>query len=137
MKRIWPKGEDEFMPFVPAIEIEPGERIVYLAGCTALPLYHKHPHDPAELTPPPDMEGQVRAVFENIKISLDAIGADFSNVVKLNRYLADIREQDVLNRVQKEFFGNVKPTSTTVEVSNLVFSGLKLEIEAIVAVKNN
>lgn len=136
MKRIWPKGEDEFMPFVPAIEVEPGERIVYLAGCTALPLYHKHPHDPAELTPPPDMEGQVRAVFENMKISLDAIGADFSNIIKLTRYLADIREQDVLNKVQKEYFGAVKPTSTTIEVSNLVFSGLKLEIEAVVVLSS-
>ena len=81
------------------------------------------------------MEGQVRAVFENIKISLDAIGADFSNIVKLNRYLVDIREQDVLNRVQKEYFGKSLPTSTTVEVSQLVFTGLKLEIEAIVALK--
>lgn len=134
MKRIWPKGEDKFMPFVPAIEIEAGERLFYLAGCTALPLYHKHPHDPLELTPPPDMESQVKAVFENIKISLDAIGADFSNIVKLNRYLVDIREQDVLNKVQKEYFGEYLPTSTTVEVSKLVFTGLKLEIEAIVAI---
>lgn len=133
MKRIWPKGPDEFMPFVPAIEVESGEKIFYLSGCTALPLYHKHPHDPVELTPASDMEGQVRAVFENIKISLDAIGADFSNIVKLTRYLTDIREQDVLNKVQKEYFGEVKPTSTTIEVSNLVFSGLKLEIEAVVA----
>lgn len=135
MKRIWPKGPDEFMPFVPAIEVEEGEKIYYLAGCTSLPLYHKHPHDPAELTPPPDMEDQVRAVYTNIKMVLDSIGADFSNIVKITRYLTDIRDQDVLNRVQKEFFGEHLPTSTTLEVSKLVFPGLKLEVEAIVALK--
>lgn len=135
MKRVWPKGPDEFMPFVPAIEVEEGEKIYYLAGCTALPLYHKHPHDPVELTPPPDMEGQVRAVYSNIKLVLDSVGADFSNVVKLTRYLTDIREQDVLNQVQKEYFGKYLPTSTTIEVSKLVFPGLKLEIEAVVAIR--
>ncbi len=133
MKRIWPKGPDEFMPFVPAIEVESGDRLFYLAGCTALPLYHKHPHDPIELTPPPDMESQVRAVFANMKLVLDAIGADYSNIVKLTRYLTDIREQDILNKVQKEYLGEYLPTSTTVEVSKLVFPGLKLEIEAVVA----
>lgn len=135
MKRVWPKGPDEFMPFVPAIEVEEGEKLYYLAGCTALPLYHKHPHDPVELTPPSDMEGQVRAVYQNIKLVLDSIGADFSQVVKLTRYLTDMREQDILNKVQKEYFGEYLPTSTTIGVSQLVFPGLKLEIEAIVAVK--
>lgn len=135
MNRIWPKGPDEFMPFVPAIEVEAGERLYYLAGCTALPLYHKHPHDPVELTPPPDMEGQVIAVYKNMKMVLDSIGADFSNIVKLTRYLTDMREQDVLNKIQKEYFGENLPTSTTVEVSKLVFPGLKLEIEAVVALK--
>jgi len=79
------------------------------------------------------MESQVRAVFTNMKLVLDSIGADFSNIVKLTRFLTDIREQDILNKVQKEYFGEYLPTSTTVEVSKLVFPGLKLEIEAVVA----
>lgn len=135
MKRVWPKGLDVYMPFVPTIEVEEGEKLYYLSGCTALPLYHKHPHDPVELTPPPDMEGQVRAVYSNIKLVLDSIGTDFSSVVKLTRYLTDMREQDVLNIVQKEYFGEYLPTSTTIEVSKLVFPGLKLEIEAVVAAR--
>src|SRR5262249_39995954 len=32
-----------FMPFVPAIKIKSG-KILWLAGTTALPVYHDHPH---------------------------------------------------------------------------------------------
>jgi hypothetical protein len=32
-----------FMPFVPAIKIKSG-KILWLAGGTALPVYHDHPH---------------------------------------------------------------------------------------------
>ncbi len=37
-----------FMPFVPGIKIKSG-KILWLAGTTALPVYHDHPHkrDPA------------------------------------------------------------------------------------------
>jgi hypothetical protein len=37
-----------FMPFVPAIKIKSG-KILWLAGTTALPVYHDHPHNPGSM----------------------------------------------------------------------------------------
>ena len=37
-----------FMPFVPAIKIKTG-KILWLAGTTALPVYHDHPHKRDEI----------------------------------------------------------------------------------------
>src|SRR5689334_25424471 len=50
-----------FMPFVPAIKIKSG-KIVWLAGGTALPVYHDHPHkrDQLQKYMVNDLEQQVR-----------------------------------------------------------------------------
>ena len=124
------------MPFTPGIEVEvkPGTRLVFVAGCTALPLYHKHPHDPVELTPPEDVKEQTRRVLENIKMILAASGATLNDIVKATRYLTDMADQDAVNEVWKEYFPGERPTTTTVQVAGLVMPGLKIEIDAIAAV---
>jgi enamine deaminase RidA (YjgF/YER057c/UK114 family) len=72
---------------------------VYLAGVTAAPIYHHHPHRPEEFDRmPSDMEGQARAALENLKKSLAAVNANFNNVVSASRYVTDISSQDALNR---------------------------------------
>lgn len=35
------------MPYMPAIKVTGGSTI-YVSGVTAAPVYHSHPHDPAE-----------------------------------------------------------------------------------------
>jgi hypothetical protein len=37
------RDETVMMPFVPAIKIRSG-KLLWLAGTTALPVYHDHPH---------------------------------------------------------------------------------------------
>jgi enamine deaminase RidA (YjgF/YER057c/UK114 family) len=86
------------------------------------------------------MEGQARRVFENIKSILQAAGASFKNIVAIKRYITDMSEMDILNNVQKEYFGeHMNFASTTIEVKGLVrppadvgvSRKLKVEIEAI------
>src|SRR3989454_2415272 len=62
-----------FMPFVPAIKIKSG-KILWLAGTTALPVYHDHPHkrDQNQKKKVKDLEGQKRAANDGIKQNLDA-----------------------------------------------------------------
>src|SRR5262245_25142486 len=50
-----------FMPFVPAIKIKSG-KILWLAGTTALPVYHDHPHKRDEIAQymTNDLEAQTR-----------------------------------------------------------------------------
>jgi 2-iminobutanoate/2-iminopropanoate deaminase len=43
----WPDAPDLWMPYAPAIKVK-GGTTVYLAGVTAAPVYHHHPHRPEE-----------------------------------------------------------------------------------------
>lgn len=115
----WPDAPDMWMPYAPAIVVS-GGRTVYLAGVTAAPVYHHHPHRPEEFdTMPEDMAGQTRAALENLKKGLDAVGLGFADIVTANRYVTDLSDQDSMNRVWAEYFGDNKPTTTTVQVVQL------------------
>lgn len=112
----WPDAPDVWMPYAPAIKVT-GGTTVHLAGVTAAPVYHHHPHRPEEFdSMPADMEGQARAALENMKKGLEAVGADFSDIVTAGRFVTDLSDQDSLNRVWAEYFGDNKPTTTTVQV---------------------
>ena len=105
----WPDAPDLWMPYAPAIKVR-GGTTVYLAGVTAAPVYHHHPHRPEEFDAMPrDMEGQARAALENLKRGLEAVGADFGDVVTADRFVTDLTDQDALNRVWAEYFRDAKP----------------------------
>ena len=56
----WPDAPDLWMPYAPAIKVR-GGTTVYLAGVTAAPVYHHHPHRPEEFDAMPrDMAGQAQ-----------------------------------------------------------------------------
>ena len=133
LEPIHPRPPQHAMPFVPGIKVRNCGTLIFLSGATASPLYHKHPHDPAEITPPDDIREQTRRVMENLKLVLDASGATFRDVVKVTKFLTRMEEQDDVWAVMQEYFGDHLPTSTTVEVSGLVVPGLRLEVEMIAA----
>ena len=66
-----------------------------------------------------EWEEQARAALENLKKGLDAVGVTFADIVTANRYVTDLSDQDSLNRVWAEYFGDNKPTTTTVQVVQL------------------
>ena len=116
----WKDAPDLWMPYAPAIKAT-GGTTVYFAGVNAAPVYHHHPHRPEEFDSiPEDMEGQARATYENLRKSLESVGATFDDVVVLNRFFTDLTGQDVCNKVHGEYFpGDLKPTTTTVQVVKL------------------
>src|SRR5919204_2471038 len=115
----WPDAPDIWMPYAPAIKVK-GGTTVYLAGVTAAPVYHHHPHRPEEFdSMPRTMEGQARAALENLRRGLEAVGATFADVVTADRFVTDLSDQDALNRVWGEYFREAKPATTTVQVVRL------------------
>src|SRR3989441_13279233 len=115
----WPDAPDMWMPYAPAIKVKGGTP-VYLAGVTAAPVYHHHPHRPEEFDAMPrDMEGQARAALENLKRGLEAVGATFADVVTADRLVTHLSDQDALNRVWGEYFRAAKPATTTGQVGPL------------------
>ena len=54
----WPDRPDVMMPYAPAIKVTGGS-LLFFAGVTAAPVYHSHPHIPAEFDNiPSDMAAQ-------------------------------------------------------------------------------
>jgi enamine deaminase RidA (YjgF/YER057c/UK114 family) len=121
--------------FVPAIRVG---SLVFVSGLTAAPTYHAHPHREDDFESiPPDAEAQARALFLNLDTVLRAVGAPRDHVVQLNRFFTDVgRDQDVVNRIQGEFFAGHMPTSTSVEVKRLAtHPRVRIEINSVVAVR--
>lgn len=125
------RRRDVVMPYAPAIVVTRG-RLVFVAGVTAAPVYHSHPHRDEEFDLPATMREQAVLAMENLKKTVEAAGATLADVVSATRYLTDVNEQDDLNRVWAEYLGGHLPTTTTVEVSRLAtHARCKLEITAI------
>ncbi len=131
----WPDAPDVWMPYAPAIKVTGGTQ-VFLAGVTAAPVYHSHPHIPEEFAGMPDnMEGQARETLENLRKGLESVGATFADLVVTNRFLTDISQQDTLNKVWNQVMGQNKPTTTTVQVIRLATDPrCLLEINAIAVI---
>ncbi len=131
----WPDAPDVWMPYAPAIKVT-GGTLVFLAGVTAAPVYHSHPHIPEEFAGMPDnMEGQARETLENLRKGLESVGATFADLVVANRFLTDISQQDTLNKVWNQVMGQNKPTTTTVQVMRLATDPrCLLEINAIAVI---
>jgi enamine deaminase RidA (YjgF/YER057c/UK114 family) len=93
----WPDAPDMWMPYAPAIKVRGGTTI-YLAGVTAAPVYHHHPHRPEEFDAMPrDMEGQARAALERAEYFRDAKPA--TTTVQVVRLATDPRCMVEINAV--------------------------------------
>jgi len=83
-----------------------------------------------------DVTLQTRQVFENLKTTLEANGASFADVVKLNLYVTDISKRGEVAEVRKQYLTNEPPASTFVEVSRLASDDWLIEVEATAVVHN-
>lgn len=77
-----------------------------------------------------DVARQTRFVLEKISKALEQAGASLSDVVRTRIYVTDISEWEAVGRVHGEFFKDVKPAATMVEVRGLIDERLLVEIEA-------
>ena len=124
------------MPYTPAIKIT-GGRIVYLAGVTAAPVYHTHPHIAAEFDDIPlDPEEQAAMCVENLNTVVEAAGGNLGTIVEVTRYMVDqAKNQDGVNRAMARAFGEHRPASTSVEIVRLATDPrLILELKAVAVV---
>ena len=101
-------------------------KTVYIAGQLGLDLDNRLVGEPG------DFRAQAEKAFENLKAALDAVGAEFKDVVKVNNYLIDIKHLPILREVRNAYFNmNAPPVSTTLAISELAREGALFEIDAI------
>ena len=109
------------------VEITSG-RIVFIAGQVALDAA-------GNMVGAGDFRAQAQQVFENLKTALEAVGADFSHVVKFGIFLLDATNLPVLREVRDQYVNTAQPpASTAVQVAALFQPGYLLEIEAVAVV---
>ncbi|MBV9760869.1 MAG: RidA family protein [Acidobacteriaceae bacterium] len=65
----------------------------------------------------------------NIKSALEKAGADLSNVVRTRMFVTDIGRWQEYGRAHREFFGEIRPCATMVEVRALIDPAMLIEIE--------
>lgn len=79
-----------------------------------------------------DFRAQALQVFENLKAALEAVGARFEDVVKMNSYLIEIEHQAILRDVRRLYMNMAAPpASTSVRVVGFAREGVLLEVEAV------
>ena len=77
-----------------------------------------------------DLYAQAMQALRNIERALAQAGATMADVVRTRIYVTDITRWQEAGRAHGEFFRDVRPASTMVEVSGLVNPEMMVEIEA-------
>ncbi|HVG43872.1 MAG TPA: RidA family protein [Longimicrobium sp.] len=97
-------------------------RHVYVAGTTAM-------HD-GELVGRGDAYAQAMQALRTIEAALARAGAGLQDVVRTRMFVTDISRWEEFGRAHGEFFANVRPAATMVQVSALIDPDMLVEIEA-------
>jgi reactive intermediate/imine deaminase len=103
----------------------PAGRIVYVSGQVPLDAN-------GELVGAGDLDAQVRQVFDNLSRALEAAGASWPDVVKLNYFVRDMSRLESVRAIRNEYVDTERPpASTLVEVSGLFRDDVLIEIDAV------
>lgn len=72
---------------------------------------------------------QAKFIFKKIEIALGKANASMKDVIRTKTYITDISKWEEAAKAHAEFFRDIKPAATMVEVSALIDPKLLLEIE--------
>jgi len=96
---------------------------VHVSGTTAV-------GESGEIVGRGDAAAQMRQCLQNVQRALENAGARMADVVRTRIYVVDIDDWEAIGRVHGEFFREILPATTMVEVSRLISDEMLVEIEA-------
>jgi enamine deaminase RidA (YjgF/YER057c/UK114 family) len=95
---------------------------VYVAGTTATDAN-------GQIVGPGDPYAQTVQTLKNIEKALTQAGAKLDDVVRTRMFVTDIKRWEEYGRAHGDYFRNIRPASTMVEVTRLVDPAMMIEIE--------
>ena len=97
--------------------------VVHVAGTTAA-------DERGEVVGPGDAYAQAAHALRKIERALGEAGATMADVVRTRMYVTDIARWEDVARAHGEYFRDIRPAATMVEVNRLIDPRMLVEIEA-------
>lgn len=96
--------------------------IVEVAGTTAV-------DERGEVVGVNDPYAQTKYILQKIEKALSEAGASLNDVTRTRMFVTDISKWEEIGRAHGEFFREIKPAASMIEVKGLISPGLLVEIE--------
>lgn len=96
--------------------------VIEIAGTTAV-------DDQGNVVGPGDAWAQTRFIILKAEEALKHYSAGLKDVIRTRIYVTDISRWEEIGKAHGEFFRNIKPVTTMVEVSRLIRPELLVEME--------
>lgn len=98
------------------------ENRIYMTGTTAT-------DDTGNIVGENDGYAQTVQVIRNIATALQKMGATLEHVVRTRMFVTDIGRWQEYGRAHHEFFGDIRPCATMIEIKSLIDPRMLIEIE--------
>lgn len=98
------------------------DQFIWVTGTTAT-------NEQGEIVGVDDPYLQTKQAIQNIELALKGLNASLHDVVRTRMFVTDISRWEEIGKAHHEFFADVKPATTMVEVSRLIDPRMMVEIE--------